>query len=156
MIKLYKRIGGILHYHEAWEADGQIVEHWGCVGERGEQQLHRVQRGQSDEEAISAVLAGAQANGFEEYDEDKQVTVLVEYLIEGMGTSKDLEKRHKLEERMNETLGWTGLGSCDGGSIGSGTMEVCCFVVDEGVAKRVIADDLKGTPFGDYSRIFEE
>ena len=31
---------------------------------------------------------------------------------------------------LNEGLGWTGLGCCDGGSIGSGTMEACCYVVD--------------------------
>lgn len=31
---------------------------------------------------------------------------------------------------LNEGLGWTGLGCCDGGGIGSGTMEACCYVVD--------------------------
>jgi hypothetical protein len=57
---------------------------------------------------------------------------------------------------MNETLGWTGLGNCDGGSIGSGTMEVCCFVVDFKIAKRVVEKDLKNTKFADYSRICDE
>jgi len=57
---------------------------------------------------------------------------------------------------MNETLGWTGLGACDGGSIGSGSMEVCCFVVDFNAAKQVIEADLEGTEFGDYSRIYDE
>ncbi|HEY1717808.1 MAG TPA: hypothetical protein VGH42_05860, partial [Verrucomicrobiae bacterium] len=61
-----------------------------------------------------------------------------EYAIEGMGNATDLKKRHGLEERMNETLGWTGLGLCDGGSIGSGTMEVCCYVVDFQIAKDAI------------------
>jgi hypothetical protein len=63
---------------------------------------------------------------------------------------------HELEDRMNETLGWTGLGNCDGGSIGSGTMEVCCFVVDFKIAKHVIEEDLKNTRFADYSRIYDE
>lgn len=53
-------------------------------------------------------------------------------------------------------LGWTGLGHCDGGSIGSGTMEVCCFVVDFEIGRKVIAADLKGTKFDDYTRIFDE
>ncbi len=57
---------------------------------------------------------------------------------------------------MNETLGWSGLGHCDGGSIGSGTMEVCCFVVDFDIAKSVIEADLKSTEFDDYSRIYDE
>lgn len=73
-----------------------------------------------------------------------------------MGTDTDLDKRYSLQDRMNETLGWTGLGNCDGGSIGSGTMEVCCFVVDFGIAKKVIERDLRETEFADYTRIFDE
>ena len=73
-----------------------------------------------------------------------------------MGNDNDLEKRVKLEERMNETLGWTGLGLCDGGSIGSGTMEICNFVVDFNIAKNVIENDLKNTEFSDYTRIYDE
>lgn len=72
-----------------------------------------------------------------------------------MGTEVDIEKRHRLESRMNETLGWTGLGECDGGSIGSGSMEVCTFVVDFDVAKAVIMQDLAGTEFANYTRIFD-
>lgn len=155
-MKLYKRIDGALHYHEAWEADGEIVEHWGRVGERGQQRSHKMRRGQSEDEAIEAVLSAARDAGFEATDDEDHAIVLVEYLVEGMGTAKDLEKRHALEERMNETLGWTGLGNCDGGSIGSGTMEVCCLVVDAKIARRVIAHDLKCTSWGDYSRIYEE
>ena len=57
---------------------------------------------------------------------------------------------------MNETLGWAGLGHCDGGSIGSDTMEVCCFVVDFDIAKSVIEADLQGTEFADFTRIYDE
>lgn len=57
---------------------------------------------------------------------------------------------------MNETLGWTALGVCDGGSIGSGTMEACCFVVDFDTAKRVIVADLEHTGFSDFNRIYNE
>jgi hypothetical protein len=70
-----------------------------------------------------------------------------------MGTHDDLEKRHALQQRMDDTLGWTGLGHCDGGSIGSGTMEVAMLVVDVDLAKRTIAADLKGAPFQGYTRI---
>ena len=78
----------------------------------------------------------------------------VEYKIDGFGTDQDLEKRHRLEEHLNELLGWTGLGHVDGGSIGSGTMEAGCVVVDFDIAKKVIEDNLKNTEFGEYSRIF--
>lgn len=81
---------------------------------------------------------------------------MIEYQIDGMGSEGDLSKRHQVEDRMNETLGWTGLGACDGGSIGSGTMEVCNFVVDFDVAKKVVEEDLAGTEFANYTRIYRE
>ena len=73
-----------------------------------------------------------------------------------MGTAEDLEKRYRLQDRMDKTMGWTRLGSCDGGSIGSGTMEVCDFVVDFELAKTVIENDLRGTEFENYTRIYDE
>jgi hypothetical protein len=44
---------------------------------------------------------------------------------------------------MNECLGWSGLGHCDGGDMGSGQMNVFCYVVDAAIAERVIVNDLK-------------
>lgn len=87
---------------------------------------------------------------------DEEYTLLVEYAVDGFGTSEDLDKRNRLIDRLNEILGWTGLGHCDGGSIGSGTMEVCNYVVDFEVAKRVIDAELKGTEFENYTRIYDE
>lgn len=156
MDKLYKRIDGVLHYHEAWESDRKIIEHWGVVGERGQTIEHILPKGADPETAIAEVLEKAVAKDYVSAVEIGETTLLIEYDIEGFGDSEDLEKRQKLEDRMNETLGWTGLGNCDGGSIGSGTMEVCCFVVDFEVAKRVIEADLAGTEFADYSRIYDE
>ena len=93
--------------------------------------------------------------GYSEFDENKLSFLEIEYKIDGFGSEEDLDKRHKLEDRMNETLGWTGLGHTDGGSIGSGTMEVGCIVVDFEIAKKVIIEDLKNTEFENYTRIFE-
>jgi hypothetical protein len=52
-------------------------------------------------------------------------------------------------------LGWTGLGYCNGGSTGSGTMEVGCTVVDSEIAKKVIAENLEGSEFSNYNRIYK-
>jgi len=73
-----------------------------------------------------------------------------------MGSAADLKKRHALEDRMNEVLGWVGLGQCEGGNIGYGTMEICCLVVDFELARNVIAADLAGSAFADYRRIFAQ
>ncbi len=153
MLKLYKRADGVLRYHEAWLNGETIYEHWGIVGERGSTKDHRLPKGKDEEDAVLDVLRPAADAGFRPIDTEDHARLLIEYAVDGMGTGDDLDKRHALEERMGETLGWTGLGACDGGSIGSGTMEVCCFVVDFEIAKRVIETDLAGTEFSDFTRI---
>jgi hypothetical protein len=156
MLKLYKRINRVLHYHETWVHGAKITEHWGVVGKRGKTAEHKRNKKLSEAKNLEQVLSRPLAEGFEPIDENHHAILLIEYPVEGMGTVKDLDKRHALEDRMNETLGWTGLGHCDGGSIGSGTMEICCFVVDFKIAKRTIAEDLKDTKFSNYSRIYDE
>jgi hypothetical protein len=122
MLKLYKRVDGVLRYHEAWteEENGIAVEHWGVVGERGESKNHPLPKKRFNEDKfIAGILTGAAEQGFEPIDDEDHAILLVEYAIKGMGKSADLDKRHGLEDRLNETLGWTGVGHCDGGSIGS-------------------------------------
>jgi hypothetical protein len=156
MIKLYKRMeDGRLAYHEAWANGGSITEHWGIAGTRGERRSHRM-KSRDEESEVERALMGAREAGYEEVDPDDERRLIVEYVISGMGTPADLEKRHRLEQCLNETLGWTGLGMCDGGSIGSGTMEVCCFVVDFDRSRAVVEETLKTTEFADYSRIYDE
>ncbi len=153
-VKLYKKIEGELHYWESWDnRDGKSATvHWGKVGERGEDKVIKSNIFSSYQKKIQKEI-----DKLEGYAEIKdEYTLLIEYNVEGMGKEKDVDKRHALEERMREVLGWTGLGNCDGGSIGSGTMEVCCFVVDFDIAKKVIEVDLKGTEFGDFTRIYDE
>ena len=156
MLKLYKRIKRVLHYHEAWAVGSKITEHWGKVGERGKTAGHKNNKKLSEQEHLKQVLSKPLSEGYKPIDDDDHAVLLIEYPVDVMGNAKDLDKRHALEGRLNETLGWTGLGLCDGGSIGSGTMEVCCFVVDFKIAKRVVEDDLKKTKFADYSRIYDE
>ena len=152
--KLYKKIDGELHYWESWDnQDGKSATvHWGKVGERGEDKVIKSDIFSNYQKKVQKEID--KLNGYTEIED--QYTLLIEYNVEGMGEGKDVDKRHALEDRMQETLGWTGLGNCDGGSIGSGTMEVCCFVVDFDVAKKVIEADLKGTEFGDFTRIYDE
>lgn len=93
--------------------------------------------------------------GYTEFNKDNVSFLEIEYKIDSFGTEEDLDNRHKLEGKLDEVLGWTGLGHTDGGSIGSGTMEIGCIVVDFDIAKKVIEDKLKDTKFADYSRIYK-
>jgi hypothetical protein len=155
MMKLYRRENvHITAYHEAWIDGSKIVEHWGSLGERGEMREHPRNESMTSHEALVGVLKDALQNGYQPIPTEELVVLLVEYRIEGMGSGQDLDKRHALEDRLDEALGWTGLGHCDGGSIGSGTMEACFFVVDYELAKGFIANNLQGTRFDDYSRIY--
>lgn len=156
MIKLYKKKDGLWHYHEAWIGDSDITEHWGTVGDRGSTREHPIPSGIPESAALRKVLKKAYADGFEEVDLNGHAVLLVEYAVVGFGSPEDLDKRHRLQDRLNETLGWTGLGYCDGGSIGSDTMEAACYVIDFSVAKSVVEKDLEGTEFQDFTRIYDE
>ncbi|WP_084420603.1 hypothetical protein [Henriciella litoralis] len=160
MFKLYKREqdGTVSAYHEVWAEpqNRRLVEHWGQLGEKGQTRTHRVKFFGSLEKQVDGLLSVPRQAGYGELDVSDHSVLLVEYAIDGDGTEDDVEKRHELEDLLNETLGWTGLGYCDGGSIGSGTMEAICFVVDVDQAKSVISDALEDTPFEDYSRIYQE
>lgn len=154
MLKLFKNIDGKLHYWETWDKDDRTgVVHWGIAGEKGISEEIGSGFLSSFRKKIQKLINEKAAEGYSQIDER---TLIIEYAIDGMGTEEDVEKRYRLQARMDETLGWTGLGHCDGGSIGSGTMEVCCLVVDFETAKRVIENDLEDTEFKNYSRIFEE
>jgi len=157
MLKLYRMSASPKEYWETWEetAERSLV-HWGILGTRGSTETVNSGFVRSATSIIQAEINQLVTGGFTPIAPDDHVALMIEYSIEGGGSATDIDKRHRLEQRMNETLGWTGLGACDGGSIGSGSMEVCNFVLDFDIARQVIEDDLEGTEFADYSRIYDE
>jgi hypothetical protein len=156
-MKLYKRVESEIHYWETWDVDKKTgATHSGIIGKRGDYKEIKSGFFSNFRKDIQKEIDKYCANGFQEVDIEKHYTLLIEFSVDGMGTKEDVEKRTQLQDRMNETLGWTGLGHCDGGSIGSGTMEVCCFVIDFEIAKKIIENDLKETEFSDYVRIYDE
>lgn len=155
MLKLYKLIDNQLHYWETWDKDDkEAIVHWGIVGQRGQSKEVKSGHFSNFKTTVQKELDGKIEEGYAELDEDKVAFLEIAYKIDGFGTEQDLDKRHMLEDRLEEILGWTGLGEVDGGSIGSGTMEVGCSVVDFDIAKKVIEQYLKDTEFGDYVRIY--
>jgi len=157
MLKLYKNINGQLHYWETWdvnEKSGMI--HWGIVGEKGQDKVIESGLFSNFTKKIQSEVDVLVKDGYHQIEDEDHSILLIEYQVDGMGTPQDIDKRTRLQSRMDDTLGWTGLGNCDGGSIGSGTMEVACFVVDFKIAKDIIEKDLKGTEFENYIRIYDE
>ncbi len=157
MFKLYKFTDNKKEYWETWDNEnGTHTVHWGKLGEKGESKIIKSSMFKKAETIIQKEIDELISKGFQPIEDDEQNRLIIEYSIDGMGTEEDLEKRHRLENQMNETLGWTGLGHCDGGSIGNGTMEVCNYVVDFELAKEIIANKLIETEFSDYNRIYLE
>ena len=155
MLKLYKLNSEPKEYWETWDNDdGTHTVHWGELGTRGRDKIVKNTLFKKAESIIQKEVDSVVGNGFSQVEDE--YILLVEYSVEGMGNKEDLDKRYALQDKLNETLGWTGLGHCDGGSIGSGTMEVCNFVVDFEIAKQVIENDLKGTEFENFTRIYDE
>lgn len=147
MIKLYKFEADKVSYWEAWEADGEIIFHRGVLGDRGETRKVALKRNESSNISIAGEANKYRAEGYRELKEDEQHMVFVQYKVDGFGTPEDLEKRHEVEALLNECLGWTGNGNCDGGDIGSGTMNVCSLVVNPYLACEAIVEELRENSF---------
>lgn len=127
--------------------------HWGMVGDKGQVKEVKSNRKTNYEKVVQREYSVRIENGYAELEDDDLVGLEIRYKIEGLGTPADLDKRHDLEDALNEILGWNGLGHVEGGSIGSDSMEVGCMVVDFELAKSTIEKDLKHTKFADYSAI---
>jgi hypothetical protein len=149
-IKLHKLCDGQLHYREAWVDGESVVEHSGTCGDRGLVSQNPAAGQVRQRKLISAIAANAKADGFRVIPKSRLAGLLVSKEIEGMGTQDDLSRRHALEDFLNEVTGWLGLGQCDGGSIGSGSMEAFCLVVDYEIAAKTIARELAVSKFSDF------
>jgi hypothetical protein len=144
MVKLYRRGGQAVEYWEAWdEANGFVTVHWGKLGQTGQSKSMRVPPGEPAEAFIAALAQPRRGEGYAEIDLEDHAQLVVQYRTEGWGSTDDLDRRHKVEGVLNECLGWTGNGHCDGGDIGSGSINVFSFVVDPHLARDAIVAALR-------------
>lgn len=151
MFKRYKRTSIGLEYHEAWPEDEVVVEHWGICGERGQTHQYPASTAGDQRKILKELKTKAAAMGFKPIPLSRHTAVIVQRSIDGMGTVEDVDERHALEDFLNEETGWLGLGHCDGGSIGSGSMESYCYVVDAKLARAALARELAKSRFSAFS-----
>jgi hypothetical protein len=154
LFKLYKKAGKDLLYREGWFSGDRVFEHWGTCGERGSVREHGALGLHDAARILNRLKSSARQEGFKSRSKSQMTTLVVEYPIERFGTSTDLKTRHMIEDRLNELVGWLGLGHLDGGSTGSGSMDVFLIVVDFEVAKTAIELAAKGTDLDGFSRIY--
>lgn len=138
MLKLYKKSGETIHYWEAWAANSrEITIHWGIVGDEGENRAIEILRGENADALIKREAEQPHGDGYRKIPLSKHTRLIIQCPILGMGTKSDLDRCIVIEDLMNGRLGWTGLGHCDGGDIGTGTINIFCFVVDPNKALEV-------------------
>jgi len=157
MTTLYKVVTDRIFYWETWNNEGKDwIIHFGKVGERGHSEKVKNSLFSSAERKVKQLIAEKKREDFIEVSVEDHDILIIEYKVDGHGSVEDLNKRHELEDFMNDKLGWVGLGHCDGGSIGSGTMEICCFVINFEKSLPFIEKTLQNTAFSDYIRIYKE
>lgn len=157
VFKHYGKREGSLQYREAWFAnDTTIQEHWGVCGKRGETRSHAHQSDAEARERYMRLKRAGREEGFCPIPLSKHAKLVVEFHITEMGTPSDADRRHALEDFLDDLIGWLGLGHLDGGSTGSGTMEAMCLVVDFQIAKTAVEEALRNSPFSDFARIYRE
>lgn len=153
--KLYRERGGGREYHEAWPGEGIVVEHWGRCGERGEARELPARTGSDLARVLAELESGARNAGFRPVEPGAHATLVVEYRMPpGRNAARTSPDRAELEEALDQLIGWLGLGHCDGGSTGSGTMEVFLDVVDFECAKAALVRELASGPHAGFSRIY--
>ncbi|HJZ55951.1 MAG TPA: hypothetical protein VKE74_13360, partial [Gemmataceae bacterium] len=77
--------------------------------------------------------------------DERTHSVTVQFLVQGWGTDEDFARRLRLEQLLGDALEAAGIGECDGGDSGSGTMNANMFVTDPEAARAVILRTLAET-----------
>ncbi len=130
VLKLYQRQNDPILFWETWESAGQTCLHFGAVGERGE----TLWFGPELREAIAARLeknaAELRERGYAELAPDEYELLVVQYHAEAWGNLDNHSKRIRLENALDECLGWTGNGYCDGTDIAPPLLSINCLVVN--------------------------
>ena len=124
MIKLLKDLVGQLHYWEVWKDGNLLITHYGVVGEEGSRFETAVQPNETASKLMRRQAQQKIKDGFYSLKEDDLEEITIRYKLNGFGDENDLDKRHAIQDLMNQVLGWTGNGHCDGGDIGSGEMNI--------------------------------
>ena len=140
-------------YWEAWDSgDSSLTVHWGRAGTAGESKEIGLERDEDAEERIANEATQVLADGYREWPEDELATIVVQYPLERYKRVKrGIEKRmNAIERRVNETLGWTGLGHCEdvdysvefATGVELGQLTVVARAVDAAMALEAIRTDL--------------
>ena len=95
---------------------------------------------------------------YEGPDNNELVEIKIRYALDnnGFGTPEDLNRRHQIEDLLDDCLMETNNGECDGGEIGNGEMIIFCYVIDPEKAVETIRKELEKHGYLEGARISYE
>ena len=131
-----------IQYWESWNEGTEAFIRSGKVGEISEIRKFTMKDPRQASEMMKEIER-VQNSGFTPREMEQMIQVVIHYRLERWGSTLDHDRRVKIEDLMNDCLIASGLGFCDGGDIGSGTINIFCEVVDAEVAERIIVDKLR-------------
>lgn len=154
MIQLIKQSGSNTLYQTIYTEGRLIVQHEGIVGAwvRAEDvRVRRVSRFKRLGVQILRLIEEVERQGYHEVNETDYTELVVQFPYDEGQAEAALERRHMMEEMMDEGLLHTGNGYCEGGNIGSGTTSIFYHVLDVEAAvslifKGVEKHDVQGEP----------
>lgn len=146
MIQLTKQSGSDALYQTIYTEGRLIIQHQGIVGEwvRAEDigQM-RVSRFKRLGVQILQLIEKFERQGYRELNEADYRELIVQFPYDEGQAEAALERRHMLEEIIDEGLLHTGNGYCKGGDIGSGTTNIFYYVLDVEAAVSLIFEGIK-------------
>ncbi|MFL0200509.1 DUF2716 domain-containing protein [Exiguobacterium acetylicum] len=146
MIQLIKQNGSDTLYQTIYTEGRLIVQHQGIVGAwvRAEDvKQMRVSRFKRLGVQILQLVEEFERQGYRELNETDYTELVVQFPYDEGQAEAALERRHMMEEMIDEGLLHTGNGYCEGGDIGSGTTNIFYHVLDVEAAVSLIFEGMK-------------
>lgn len=139
MVKMYKHIDNRIDYFEVWlNDDVSLTIHQGTLGDTGETEdiIYDEEGDLPVEVAMAEIVAVQEGKGYSQLDN------LTEVVVQYQLNSKVKGIEENIEALLNECLGWTGNGHCEGVDVASDTINFFCYVVEKQIATRTILETL--------------
>ncbi|WP_290719279.1 MULTISPECIES: hypothetical protein [Exiguobacterium] len=146
MIQLTKQGDSGTLYQTIYTEGCLIVQHQGIVGAwvRAEDvRQMRVSRFKRLGVQILQLVEEFERQGYREVNETDYTELVVQFPYDEGQAEAALERRHMMEEMIDEGLLHTGNGYCEGGDIGSGTTNIFYHVLDVEAVVSLIFEGIK-------------
>jgi hypothetical protein len=140
LLKLYKREEQTMLYWEAWDENDDVLIHFGELGQMGETTTIPLAEFEPPETAIQRHAQEAREAGFDEIETEELFELIIQFTSDSARGDDFVEK---VEDLLNDVLGWTGLGHCDGSDAADGAVNFFCFVVDPKLSVDPLVNELR-------------